>query len=52
MELVSGFLLWLTDVFGIKWVKQKGKPITKILRTMIFLIVGIVLVTLFFVFWY
>lgn len=52
MELVSGFLLWLADIFGVKWVQQERMPFKKILKALAFLIVGIILVILFFVLWY
>lgn len=52
MELVSGFLLWLADIFGVKWVRQEGSSLRKIVKALTFLIVGIILTILFFVIWY
>ena len=52
MELVSGFLLWIADVFGVKWIRQEKSKFKKLVKAVTFLIVGVFLVMLFFVFWY
>lgn len=52
MELVSGFLLWIADVFGIKWVRQETNAFKKVVKAVTFLIVGTILVMMYFVFWY
>ena len=52
MELVSGFLLWIADVLGVKWVRQESNKFKKAVKAIAFLIVGIALVMIFFVFWY
>ena len=49
MELVSGFLLWIADVLGVKWVRQEKNSLRKAVKAITFLVVGIVLVMLFFV---
>jgi hypothetical protein len=44
MELVSGILLWFADVFGVKWVRQETNKFRKVVKTITFLFVGIILV--------
>jgi hypothetical protein len=50
MELVSGILLWIGDVFGVKWVRQEPNNLRKVVKAITFLFVGIILVILYFVF--
>ncbi|WP_299705895.1 hypothetical protein [uncultured Pontibacter sp.] len=50
MELVSGVLLWLADVVGVKWVRQEASTFKKVVKTITFLLVGVVLVIGYFVF--
>lgn len=47
MELVSGFLLWLADIAGVKWVRQEENRFRKVVKAITFLVVGIVVVMLF-----
>lgn len=49
MELVSGILLWLGDVFGVKWVRQETNKFRKVVKMTTFLFVGIILVIVYFV---
>lgn len=49
MELVSGFLLWISEILGIKWVRQERNPWKKAAKGMVFLLMGIVLVIAVFV---
>jgi len=49
MELVSGILLWLGDVFGIKRVRQETNKFKKVVKAITFLMVGIILVIVYFV---
>ena len=49
MELVSGFLLWFGDVFGVKWVRQETNKFRKVVKMITFLLVGIILVIAYFV---
>jgi hypothetical protein len=51
MELVSGFLLWVADVSGVKWIRQEKSPYRKAAKVIVFLIAGILLVMTFLVFW-
>jgi hypothetical protein len=44
MELVSGVLLWLADVFGIKWVRQEASAFKRIGKAIIFVLVGLILI--------
>lgn len=50
MELVSGILLWLGDVFGIKWVREESNKFKKVVKAVTFVFVGIILVMVYFVF--
>lgn len=52
MELVSGFLLWIADVVGIKWVRQEKNQFKKTVKAVTFFIVGIIFIMIFFVVWY
>jgi len=52
MELVSGFLLWVADVVGIKWVKEEKNLFKKTVKTVTFTIAGIIIVMMFFVLLY
>ena len=52
MELMSGTLLWLGDVFGVKWVRQETNKFKKVAKAISFLLVGIVTVMLYFVLTY
>jgi hypothetical protein len=52
MELVSGFLLWLAEVFGIKFIREEKNKFKLTIKVITLLIVGIMLVMLFFVVWY
>ncbi len=49
MELVSGILLWLADVFGVKWVRQEPNKFRKVVKAITFLFVGIILAIAYFV---
>ena len=49
MELVSGFLLWLADVFGVKWVRQETNKFEKVVKAVTFLFAGIILLIIYFV---
>jgi hypothetical protein len=49
MELVSGFILWLGDVFGLKWVRQETNIFRKVQKATTFLVVGIIAVMVYFV---
>ena len=49
MELVSGVLLWLGDVLGIKWIRQEPNKLKKVAKVIIFLLVGVILVIIYFV---
>jgi len=49
MELVSGFFLWLGDVFGLKKVRQEPNIFRKVLKALTFLVVGIIVVMMYFV---
>ncbi len=49
MELVSGFLLWLTDVFGLKWIRKESSIFGKVVRTVSFLLLGVISVVLYLV---
>ncbi len=48
MELVSGVLLWLADVFGVKWVRQETNKFRKVVKVVTFLVAGTFLVVLYF----
>ena len=48
MELLSGILLWLGDVFGVKWVRQEPSRFRKVVKAITFLVVGIILVIVYF----
>jgi hypothetical protein len=47
MELVSGFLLFLGDVFGLKWVRQETNIFRKVLKALTFLVVGVIVVMMY-----
>ncbi len=49
MELVSGFLLWIGDVFGVKWVTQETNKFNKVVKAITFLFAGIIFVMICFV---
>jgi hypothetical protein len=49
MELVSGLLLWIAEILGIKWVRQEKNGLKKAARAVIFLAAGILLTMVFFV---
>jgi hypothetical protein len=49
MELVSGLLLWLCDVLGIKLVRGEPNKFRKVVKAFTFLFVGIILVIMYFV---
>ena len=44
MELVSGVLLWLADVLGVKWVRQESSTFKKVVKAVTFLLVGLILI--------
>ncbi|MEM1136650.1 MAG: hypothetical protein AAGI07_12505 [Bacteroidota bacterium] len=49
MEIVSGFFLWLlVDVFGMKTVRRERNIYVKVLKTIIFSLIGFVGIALFF----
>jgi hypothetical protein len=48
MELIGGFLLWLADIAGIKWVTKKRGKLGILVRVAVYLIVGFIAVVLFF----
>jgi hypothetical protein len=52
MDLVSGFLLWMGDVLGVKWVRNEKNQLKKAVKAISFLIIGVFLLILFMVFWY
>lgn len=52
MELASGFLLWIADIVGVKWIRNETSPFKKVVKSLTFLIVGIILVMVCFAFWY
>jgi hypothetical protein len=52
MELVSGFLLWIADLSGVKWIRKERSSFKKVVKSVTFLIVGIILVMGCFAFWY
>jgi hypothetical protein len=49
MEIVSGILLWLGDVFGVKWVRQESNKFRKVVKVITFLFLGIIFVIVYFV---
>jgi hypothetical protein len=49
MELVSGLLLWLGDVLGIKWVRSEPNKFRKVVKALTFIIVGFILVIMYFI---
>ena len=48
MELLSGILLWLGDVFGVKSVRQETNKFEKLIKAITFLFAGVILVIIFF----
>lgn len=48
MELVSGFVLWMLDIFGIKTIRKESNIYKKILKTVALLIVGFIGIVLYF----
>jgi hypothetical protein len=48
MELVAGFLLWIGDVLGVKWIKEERALLKKLAKAITFLLVGIFVVVLYF----
>lgn len=49
MELLTGFLLWLADILGMRWVKQEKGKFRRGVRAVVFLLVGVILVMIVFV---
>jgi len=48
MELVAGFLLWVSDVLGVKWIRKEKNSIKKLAKAVTFLLTGVVIVMLYF----
>lgn len=48
MELVSGFLLWIADIMGIRWVRKEKNGIRKAAKLLAFLVAGVIVVMLVF----
>jgi hypothetical protein len=49
MEIVSGFLLWLTDVFGLRWIRKESSIVWKVVRAITFLLIGVFSVVIYLV---
>lgn len=49
MELGSRFLLCLTDIISVRWVRHEKNKFRKMVKAAVFLIVGVILVIMFFV---
>lgn len=52
MEMISGFLLWIADVSGIKWIRDEKNHIRKAVKALTFFVVGIMVVVIFFLLGY
>ncbi len=52
MELIAGILLWIGDVFGVKWIRKENNNLKKLAKWVIFLLLGVLLVMVYFVIWY
>jgi len=52
MELVSGFLLWLAEIIGVKWVREEKNKFKLTIKVITLVVIGILMVMLFFVIWY
>lgn len=52
MELVAGFILWIGDVFGVKWTRQEPNKFKKLAKLVTFLLLGVILLMLYFVITY
>lgn len=48
MELMSGVLLWLGDVSGVRWVRQERNKLKKVVKVITFLFVGTILAIAYF----
>jgi hypothetical protein len=48
MELVAGFLLWIGDVLGVKWIRKENNSFKKLVKAITYLLVGVVIVMLYF----
>lgn len=49
MEPLTGFLLWIADILGVRWVKQEKGKFRKGVRAVVLLLVGVILVMIVFV---
>jgi preprotein translocase subunit SecG len=52
MEPFAGLLLWMGDVFGVKWIRKEPNRLKKFARWLTFLFLGVFLLMLFFVITY
>jgi hypothetical protein len=52
MEIISGFLLWIGDVLGVKWVIEEKNKWRKAGKAAIYVFAGIILIMLFFAVFY
>ncbi len=52
MELVAGFLLWIGDIFGVKWIRKEPDQLKKLSKLVTFLLLGVILLMLYFVITY
>ena len=48
MELVTGFLIWMAEILGVRWVKQEENKFRKGVRAVVFLLVGVILLMIVF----
>jgi hypothetical protein len=44
MEIISGLILWMGDVLGLKWVIGEKNKWRKVAKAIIYLLAGIILV--------
>ncbi len=49
MELVAGFLLWIGDVLGVKWIRKEPNHLKKLAKLVTFMLLGVILIMLYFV---
>lgn len=48
MELVAGFLLWIGDILGVKWIRKESNQLKKLAKFVTFLLLGVLLLMLLF----
>ena len=43
MELVTGFLIWMAEILGVRWIRQEKDKFRKGVRAVVFLLLGVIL---------